>query len=289
MIKDIEELVFPKCRLCPRQCGVERNLYKGLCKTNNELEVASYNLHFGEEPPISGINGSGTIFFAGCSLSCVYCQNYPISQLKSAYKKVSTDELAEIMIKLQKRGAHNINLVTPSHFVHLICESIDEAKKLGLKIPIVYNTSSYDRDDVVLYLEKYVDIYLADLKYTNSSLSKSLSGVSDYFEIAIKALLAMYKTKGALKVINGIATSGLMVRHLILPGHPDNTIKVIKWIEDNLPDVPISLMSQYFPAYKAFEFKDINRKLKEIEYNEIVSYLNKTQIDGFIQDYCNNS
>ena len=285
----IEELVFPKCRLCPRQCGVDRNKYRGLCKTKNELEIASYNLHFGEEPPISGINGSGTIFFAGCNLSCVYCQNYPISQLKSAYRQVSTDELAGIMIKLQKRGAHNINLVTPSHFVHLICNSIDKARTQGLNIPIVYNTSSYDREDVVLYLEKYVDIYLADLKYTDSSLSKSLSGVSDYFEIATKALLTMYKTKGALKVKKGIAISGLLIRHLILPGHLDNTIKALEWIENNLPKVPVSLMSQYFPAYRALKFKDINRKLQKFEYNKVLSYLNRTQIDGFIQDYCNNS
>ena len=285
----IEELVFPKCRLCPRQCGVDRNKYRGLCKTKNELEMASYNLHFGEEPPISGINGSGTIFFAGCNLSCVYCQNYPISQLKSAYRQISTDELAGIMIKLQKRGAHNINLVTPSHFVHLICNSIDKARTQGLNIPIVYNTSSYDREDVVLYLEKYVDIYLADLKYTDSSLSKSLSGVSDYFEIATKALLTMYKTKGALKVKKGIAISGLLIRHLILPGHLDNTIKALEWIENNLPKVPVSLMSQYFPAYRALKFKDINRKLQKIEYNKVLSYLNRTQIDGFIQDYCNNS
>ncbi len=285
----IEGLVFPKCRLCPRQCGVDRNKYRGLCKTKNELEMASYNLHFGEEPPISGINGSGTIFFAGCNLSCVYCQNYPISQLKSAYRQVSTDELAGIMIKLQKRGAHNINLVTPSHFVHLICNSIDKARTQGLNIPIVYNTSSYDREDVVLYLEKYVDIYLADLKYTDSSLSKSLSGVSDYFEIATKALLTMYKTKGALKVKKGIAISGLLIRHLILPGHLDNTIKALEWIENNLPKVPVSLMSQYFPAYRALKFKDINRKLQKIEYNKVLSYLNRTQIDGFIQDYCNNS
>lgn len=285
----LKRLAEYRCELCPRRCGVERVRFNGLCKTKNELEIASYNLHFGEEPPISGINGSGTIFFAGCNLSCIYCQNYPISQLKSAYKKISTDELAEIMIKLQKRGAHNINLVTPSHFIHLICESIDKAKKQGLKIPIVYNTSSYDRDDVILYLEKYVDIYLADLKYTDNSLSKTLSGVSDYFEIASKALMAMYKTKGPLEVENGIAKRGLIVRHLILPGHLDNTKKALKWIENNLPKVAVSLMSQYFPAYKAFEFKDINRKLKEAEYNEILIYLNKTQIEGFIQDYCNYS
>lgn len=285
----LKRLAEYRCELCPRRCGVDRVRFNGLCKTKNELEIASYNLHFGEEPPISGINGSGTIFFAGCNLSCIYCQNYPISQLKSAYKKVSTDELAEIMIKLQKRGAHNINLVTPSHFIHLICESIDKAKKQGLKIPIVYNTSSYDRDDVILYLEKYVDIYLADLKYTDNSLSKTLSGVSNYFEIATKALMAMYKTKGPLEVENGIAKRGLIVRHLILPGHLDNTKKALKWIENNLPKVAVSLMSQYFPAYKAFEFKDINRKLKEAEYNEILIYLNKIQIEGFIQDYCNYS
>ncbi len=273
--------------LCPRECGIDRNSHIGLCKTKNELEIASYNLHFGEEPPISGTRGSGTVFFAGCNLSCVYCQNYPISQLKSAYRSITTDELADIMIELQKRGAHNINLVTPSHFVHLICEAIDEARNRGLKIPIVYNTSSYDKEDVIYHISNYVDIYLADLKYVDNNLAKKLSKADNYFSVATKALLAMYKTKGGLKTENGIAKSGLMVRHLILPNHPDNTKRALVWIAKNLPGVSVSLMSQYFPAYKAFAFKDINRKVTEYEYDEILSFADYYGIEGYIQDYCN--
>ena len=285
-MKYLDDLVKNSCILCPRECNIDRSVHKGLCKTNNQLEIASYNLHFGEEPPISGKNGSGTIFFAGCNLSCIYCQNYPISQLKTAYKTVTTEELADIMIKLQKRGAHNINLVTPSHFVHLICKSIDIARKKGLKIPIVYNTSSYDKAEVIEFLKDYIDIYLADLKYADDSLSKRLSGVSNYFEVATKAIISMYKTKGRLEVKNGIAKKGLIIRHLILPNHLDNTKYVIQWIADNLPDVHISLMSQYFPAHKAFEYKDINRRLTHKEYKNISSFLYKfTNIEGFLQGF----
>ncbi len=287
-MKNINELIEPICRLCPRQCGIDRNRYNGLCRTKNKLEIASYNLHFGEEPPISGTKGSGTIFFAGCNMSCVYCQNYPISQLKSAYRTISTDELAKIMLKLQKRGAHNINLITPSHFVHLICEAITKAKDSGLNIPVVYNTGSYDREDVIYYLDNYVDVYLADLKYFDNKLSKELSGIDDYFEIATKALKAMYETKGKLKTDKGIAKKGLIIRHLILPNHLDNTIKVLKWIENNLPNATISLMSQYFPAHKALRFNDINRKINYEEYMKILSVLEKSNIEGFIQDYCND-
>lgn len=283
---DIKKLTEPLCRLCPRECGIDRKIHSGLCRTKDSLEIASYNIHFGEEPPISGQKGSGTIFFAGCNLSCVYCQNYPISQLKSAYRTITTEELADIMLKLQMRCAHNINLVTPSHFVHLICESIDMARKKGLRIPIVYNTSSYDKAEVIEYLSNYIDIYLADLKYTDDRLSKRLSGVSDYFEVATKAILSMYKTKGKLETQNGIAKKGLIVRHLILPNHPNNTKDAIRWISDNLPDIHISLMNQYFPTFKAFHHRDINRKLTHDEYKHMVSFLYKiSKADGFIQEF----
>ena len=282
----LKRLVENGCELCPRRCGVDRNKYKGLCKTKNELEIASYNLHFGEEPPISGKRGSGTIFFAGCNLSCIYCQNYPISQLKSAYKTISVRELADIMIKLQKRGAHNINLVTPSHFIHLICQSIAIAKTIGLNIPVVYNTSSYDSAEVIEYIKDYVDIYLADLKYSDDNLAKELSGVSDYFDAAARALLSMYKTKGELKIKNGIAARGLIIRHLVLPNHINNTKNVLSWIFDNMPNAYISLMFQYFPAYKAFDNKKLNRKLTYEEYERVMEFVDKFgNVKGFIQEY----
>jgi len=287
-MKYLDDLVKKNCILCPRECKVNRNLHNGLCKTRNKVEIASYNLHFGEEPPISGKNGSGAIFFAGCNLSCVYCQNYPISQLKSAYRTISTEELADIMIKLQKRGAHNINLVTPTHFVHLICIAIEIARDKGLFIPIVYNTSSYDKENVIYYLKSYVDIYLADLKYSDNNLAKKLSGVSNYVETAEKAIIAMFKTKGNL-VVNqdGIGKKGVIIRHLVLPNHVDNTKNVVKWIHTNFPNAHLSLMSQYFPVYKAEKFSDIKSKLGKKEWSAVLEMLdNLHNIKGFIQDAC---
>ncbi len=242
-------------------------------------------MHFGEEPSITGTNGSGTIFFAGCNMGCIYCQNYPISQLKSAYRRVTPEELANEMLKLQRKKAHNINLVTPSHFVHLICDAIEMAKEKGLTIPIVYNTSSYDTAEVIRLMKDCIDIYLADLKYVDARLSFKLSGVKDYFEVATSALKAMYETKGSLKIESSLATKGLLVRHLILPGHLENSKSVLKWIEQNLPGVPVSIMFQYFPAYKAIHLQGINRKLTQDEYNEIIDFISNLNIDGFLQEF----
>ncbi len=280
----LEHLVIPTCRLCPRECGVDRKKFKGLCKTKNELLISSYNLHFGEEPPITGKNGSGTIFFAGCNMSCVYCQNYPISQLVKAFKVITVEQLANIMLKLQTRGAHNINLVTPSHFVHLIVESIEIARNAGLSIPIIYNTSSYDKSEVIMYLDSYVDVYLADLKYADSGIAKQLSGVKDYFEIATAALKSMFRTKGKLIVKNGIAQKGLIIRHLVIPGYIENTKRVLLWIKNNLPDATISLMFQYFPVYKALNHHIINRKVSMDEYLEIKSFVESLNLNGFVQE-----
>ncbi len=278
-----EELVGRSCRLCPRECGVDRNIYRGICKTKNTLKIASFNIHHGEEPPISGKRGSGTIFFVGCNMSCIYCQNYPISQLVKPGRDVSVEELADIMIKLQKRGAHNINLVTPSHFVHLIVGSIKIARNRGLTIPIVYNTSSYDKEEVILALNDYIDVYLADLKYMDGELSKTLSGVENYFEVASRALLAMYKTKGRLTLEDGIARKGLIVRHLVLPDALENTRKVLEWIKYNLNGVSVSVMFQYFPAYKALNHPSIGRKVNLDEYLYVCELIDKLELNGFIQ------
>ncbi len=280
---NLHDLVGNSCRLCPRECGINRNLHKGLCKTRNQLEIASANLHFGEEPPISFKNGSGTIFFAGCNMSCIYCQNYPISQLKSAFRTITVKELADIMLSLQERNANNINLVTPSHFVHLICDAIKLARENGLKIPIVYNTSSYDKEEVIEILDECIDVYLGDLKYVDSKISMELSGVSDYFEVATKALKKMYETKGELVLENGIAKKGLIVRHLVMPGYIENSKKALVWIKENLPKTKVSVMFQYFPAYKAFSHPIINRKVNVDEYFEIVEFVEKLNLDGWIQ------
>ena len=278
-----EELVGKSCRLCPRECGADRSIHRGLCKTGNTLKIASFNIHHGEEPPISGKRGSGTIFFVGCNMSCIYCQNYPISQLVKPNREVSIEELANIMIRLQKRGAHNINLVTPSHFVHLIVESIEIARNRGLTIPIVYNTSSYDKEEVVLTLKEYVDVYLADLKYVDGELSKKLSGVENYFEVASRALLAMYKTKGKLTLENGVARKGLIVRHLVLPNALENTRKALEWIKYNLDGATVSVMFQYFPAYKALNHPSIGRKVNLDEYLYVCELIDKLELNGFIQ------
>lgn len=280
---DIEKLVSNSCRLCPKNCKVDRNKKEGLCKTKNQIEIASFNLHFGEEPPISGKLGSGTVFFAGCNMACVFCQNYPISQLKSAYKVVDEYALADIFLDLQNRKAHNINLVTPSHFVHLICKAIYIARQKGLTIPICYNTSSYDKVEVIEFLKDYVDIYLADLKYADNDLAKRYSGVADYFEVATKAILKMQETKGHLTLQNNLATKGLIIRHLVLPNNIDNSKRVLDWVVNYIENPIISLMRQYFPAYKAFDYPEVSKKLISRQWNEILEYAYKLGIDGYIQ------
>jgi len=280
---DIEKLVSNSCRLCPKNCKVDRNKKEGLCKTKNQIEIASFNLHFGEEPPISGKLGSGTVFFAGCNMACIFCQNYPISQLKSAYKVVDIYALADIFLDLQNRKAHNINLVTPSHFVHLICKAIYIARQKGLTIPICYNTSSYDKVEVIEFLKDYVDIYLADLKYADNDLAKRYSGVADYFEVATKAILKMQETKGPLTLQNNLATKGLIIRHLVLPNNIDNSKRVLDWVVNYIENPIISLMRQYFPAYKAFDYPEVSKKLISRQWNEILEYAYKLGIDGYIQ------
>lgn len=280
---DIEKLVSRACRLCPRNCKVDRNKREGLCKTKNKIEIASFNLHFGEEPPISGTQGSGTVFFAGCNMACVFCQNYPISQLKSAYKVIDEYALADIFLDLQNRKAHNINLVTPSHFVHLICKAIDIARQKGFNIPICYNTSSYDKTEVIEFLKDYVDIYLADLKYADNNLAKRYSGVVDYFEVATKAILKMQETKGPLILQNNLAIKGLIIRHLVLPNNIDNSKRVLDWVANYIKKPTISLMRQYFPAYKAFDYQEISKKLMSSQWNEILEYAYKLGINGYIQ------
>ncbi|HEX13072.1 MAG: radical SAM protein [Desulfurella sp.] len=279
----MEKLVGTSCRLCPRNCKTNRNIETGLCKTNNKIEIASFNLHFGEEPPISGNYGSGTVFFAGCNMACVFCQNYPISQLKSAYKTIDEYALADIFLELQNRKAHNINLVTPSHFVHLICKSIEIARQKGFNIPVCYNTSSYDKVEVIEYLNDYVDIYLADLKYADDELSYKYSGVSDYFKVATRAIIKMQETKGPLILKNNLAVKGLIIRHLVLPNNIENSKKVLDWIVDNIDKPTISLMRQYFPAYKASLYPELSKKLNNSQWNNILDYAYKLGIDGYFQ------
>jgi len=266
---------FSPCRLCPRRCGAERAQNRpGACQAAGDARVASHNLHFGEEPPISGERGSGTVFFSGCTLKCIFCQNYPISQLAHG-EPYSIEQLAGIFLSLQKRGAHNINLVSPTPYLHHVVSALEIASSRGLSIPFVYNTSGYERAEVVAQLEGIVDVYLPDLKYGPSDSSRrlgaTLSGVGDYFTHALPAVTEMFRQAGPLLVDGeGIAVRGTVIRHLILPGHAGNSIEVLQAIAASpFKEAWLSLMSQYFPAHMAPGRPPFDRRLFPEEYRQV--------------------
>ena len=268
------------CTLCPRNCAASRPVHNGLCGAGN-LRIASYNLHFGEEPPISGVNGSGTIFFSGCPLKCIFCQNYPISHFNNGWD-ITVTELSRIMLELQNRGAHNINLVTPTQFAIEIKEAIIKARKKGLKIPIVYNSSGYERIETLKKLKGIVDIYMPDAKYITSEISGEYCNVSDYPEISKKALLEMKRQVGDLRLQNDIAEGGILVRHLVLPGEIENSKQILKWLFKNLGNVYLSLMSQYHPCHEAVGHPVIGQRLKKEEYEDILNFADDL---GFTNGY----
>lgn len=273
--KKIEEArkTLKECTLCPRECGVDRvDGEKGHCGAGVEIEVSSANEHHGEEPPISGTRGSGTIFLGNCNLKCVFCQNYPISHLGNS-KACTTEEVADKMIALQKRGCHNINFVTPTHYMPQILESIIKAAKKGLKIPIVYNCGGYESLWAVKLMDGIVDIYMPDFKYCSSELSEKYSGAKDYFEHAGRAIIEMSRQVGELKVNDeGVAESGLLVRHLVMPSAAGDSEKIFKFIAERVSKrTYVSIMAQYFPAYRAGEHEEIARRLEVEEYREAVA------------------
>jgi putative pyruvate formate lyase activating enzyme len=284
---DLFKKFYSDCTLCPHQCRVNRNeSKKGICCSGSKLIVASYNSHFGEEPPISGIYGSGTIFFGRCSGRCIFCQNYPISQIGTG-KEVSDNRLAEMMLELQERKCHNINLVTPTHFLPSILSAILTAAEKGLKIPIVYNTSGYERYEVIRLLEGIIDVYLPDSKYADNEIAKNVSGFQNYVENNRSSLIEMYKQSGNLIVNKGIAVKGLIIRHLILPENYSGTCDVLKFISEKLSkDVHISLMDQYFPSYKALKHSVLSRRITLTEYNNAIeSFYEKGLHNGWIQEH----
>ncbi len=274
------------CDICPRNCLVDRLSGKrGICRSDHRLMVSSYNLHFGEEPPISGWRGSGTIFLTNCPLRCKFCQNYPISQLGNG-KVYEVEELSDMMLYLQRRGAHNINFVTPTHYLPHILLALSMAMKRGLKIPIVYNTSGYEKVEILRYLDGVVDIYLPDAKYSDKNLAKRLSLAYDYPEVNRLALKEMAKQVGNLKLgEDGVAIRGLIVRHLVLPNNVENSRGVLNMIKEEIGTwVTISLMSQYFPTFRALSDNMINRKITEEEYKEVVKYMESLGFkNGWIQ------
>ena len=278
--------LLEKCTICPHNCGINRtNNQIGRCKSKDTVKIALYSTHNFEEPCISGKKGSGTVFFSNCNMNCVFCQNYEISQ-QGKGKEITIEELAEIFIKQQEKDVENINLVTPTSYVPQIIEAIKIARNKGLKLPIVYNTNGYEKVETLKMLEGYVDIYLPDFKYSDNELGKRLSKVDNYFETATKALKEMYRQTGkAVFNENGIMQKGMIIRHLVLPNHILNSRRVLKWINENMHEVYVSVMAQYFPTYKAKDIEDINRKLTKEEYEQIENYLYRLDLEnGYIQE-----
>ena len=275
------------CTICPHRCKVNRlDGQIGRCKCNDKIKIALASIHNYEEPCISGKNGSGTVFFSNCNLNCIYCQNYEISQLGRG-KDITIAELANTFLELQRKNVNNINLVTPTMYAYQIKEAIKIARKDGLKIPIIYNTNSYENVETIKALNGYIDVYLPDLKYYSNELSKKYSKVDKYFEVATKAIKEMYKQVGTAKFDeNGIIQKGVIIRHLILPNHLQNSKHILKWIKQNMPDdIYVSVMAQYFPTYKAKQDNLINRKLKPKEYREIENFLYTLDLkNGYIQE-----
>ena len=277
--------VLENCMLCPRKCGINRYKGKGICGANSKIKLAYYSLHMWEEPPISGKNGSGTIFFSNCNMKCIYCQNKKIS-IDGYGKYISMKKLEEIMLELQKKGAHNINLVTPTHYVPQIAFVLQKIKDKSLKIPVVYNTSSYECVGTLMIMRNLVDIYLADLRYYDDDLAIKYSKCRDYFENATMAIDEMYRQVGEIKINDkGMLEKGVVVRVLILPGHVDDSKKIIKYLYKTYGnDIFISIMNQYTPVWKCKD-SNLNRKVTEDEYNEVVNYaIDLGVVNAFVQE-----
>ena len=269
------------CDICPRECKVNRIMgQKGVCGSDYRLFISSYHLHFGEEKIISGYSGSGTIFFTNCSLKCIFCQNYEISHLGEGYE-IEIEQLAKIMLNLQNLGAHNINLVTPTHYLPQILLSLSIAIQYGLKIPILYNTSGYEKVEILKYLNGIVDIYLPDAKYMDSEISLKYSKAKDYTEINLDALIEMKRQVKNYEFDNrGVILRGVVVRHLILPNNIENSKKVLKKLYDNFgKDILISLMTQYYPCFKAIGDPQIGRRINKEEFDEILNYFRELGFD----------
>lgn len=263
--------IFERCQLCPRKCGANRlKGEKGFCRAPARAVVFSAHPHFGEERSIVGQNGSGTIFFSHCNLRCVFCQNWPIAH-EGRGQEISDEDLAEMMLYLQRIGCHNINLVTPTHMMPCIINATRIAMKKGLSVPLFYNTSGYERVEILRILDGIVDIYKPDMKYMDpDKAGKYSSGAYDYPEVVKKAVLEMHRQVGIHTVdIRGIAIRGLMIRHLVMPNRVAGTEKFVKWVSENLPkSTYVNIMSQYRVEYRAFEFPEIARGITVQEYLE---------------------
>ncbi len=276
------------CDLCPRRCGVNRHEgEKGFCRTAADVELAHIGLHYGEEPPISGVRGSGTIFFAHCNLRCVFCQNYQISQCADEIDTwlANPEELADAMLALERRGAHNVNWVSPSHVVAQAAAALCIARDKGLSIPIVYNTNGYDALDSLQALDGLVEIYMPDIKYSDDAMARRYSGADDYVTVSRQAIAEMYRQVGNLQVDDaGVAQRGLLVRHLVMPADVAGSRASLEFLASLSQNIVISLMSQYSPQYKATAIAPIDRRLSHAEYDAVLDYALELGLENcFIQ------
>ena len=275
--------LLERCELCPRQCGVNRlQGRRGFCGAGAEAVVAHYGPHFGEEPPVSGSHGSGTIFFSPCNMRCLFCQNYQISHTISG-NGVSVERLAEIFFELQGIGVHNINLVSPTPYVPMIASAIRSARKQGLTIPLLYNTNAYESKSTIEALAGLIDIYLPDLKYWSPAIAEKLSAAPGYPDAAREAIEEMRSQVGDLRMKGGVAQKGLLIRHLVLPGNLAGTRQLVRWVKERLGNqTALSLMSQYYPVYRAGEYPLLNRRIRSDEYEPLVALLGE---EGFRNVY----
>lgn len=285
--------MLEKCTLCPRKCMIDRCKHKGFCGETYDIVIAKAYLHMWEEPCISGDKGSGTVFFSGCTLKCVYCQNYNISTLLNG-KKISVERLAEIFLELQEKQALNINLVTPTHYVYQIIDALKIAKKNGLNIPIVYNSSGYEDIDTLKLLDGLIDIYLPDFKYYDDTYSIKYSNAPNYFKVASESLEEMVRQVGLPKFDEfGIMKKGVIVRHLLLPNLINDSKKILKYLYDTYKDsIYLSIMNQYTPMPNIKKYPELNRKVTTEEYDELIEYaIDLGVTNAFIQegDTCSES
>ncbi len=277
--------ILGHCELCPHRCRVNRIAgEKGRCRSGANPIVSSHNAHFGEEPPLVGEGGSGTIFFTNCTLRCVFCQNYPISQL-GVGNEYSVSQLTDMFIYLQRRGCENINFVTPTHFVPQILQALEFAVSRGFSLPLVYNTSGYERVEILRLLDGIFDIYLPDIKYSDDDMALKYSGAENYVKHSRAALKEMFRQVGVLRCDErGVAQRGLIVRHLVLPGGIAGTQESLHWLAKEVsPKIHLALMSQYFPAYRAPEMPEISRRVKADEYRPLARLHEELGFAGWIQ------
>lgn len=274
-----------RCNLCPRECNIDREKQAGFCGITGNADTvraAKAMLHFGEEPPISGTRGSGAIFFSGCNMRCCFCQNYDISHLCQG-REISVGRLSEIFLELREQGAHNINLVTATHFVPQIARAI-EAVKDRLEIPVVFNCGGYEKAETLRQLKGLVDIYLPDVKYFSEETAMKYSAAPHYFETALEAVEEMISQTGKYSIKEGIMEKGVIIRHLILPGNYKDSMALFEALSPFRDKVLVSLMRQYFPVGDAVKYPELNRRLTTFEYKKVLSRIEDIGFEGFTQD-----